>query len=240
MVFAVLGFLAKRMNVEIDDVMKTGPALSFVTYPEAVLHMPFPQVWAVLFFLMMFVLGIGSQLGGIEAINTSIIDKWPHLRKNQWRVTAGTCIACFIAGLPMCCNGGVYLFTLLEWHTASWQILLIGFAEVVVISWVYGMDRILFNIREMEIKLSPFMRMYWRAIWVVITPIGALGVFFYTLKDVGPSEFRDYKFPLWADALGYFIGFLTLVPMVWSLLKPFLCRDNEMVSLDVNINYLND
>lgn len=47
-----------------------------------------------------------------------------------WQVTAGTCLACFIAGLPMVCNGGVYLFTLLDWHTASWAILLIGIAEV--------------------------------------------------------------------------------------------------------------
>lgn len=30
----------------------------------------------------------------------------------------------------MVCNGGVYLFTLMEWHTASWAILLLGFAEV--------------------------------------------------------------------------------------------------------------
>lgn len=37
---------------------------------------------------------------------------------------------CFLAGLPMLCNGGVYLFTLLDWHTASWAILLLGIAEV--------------------------------------------------------------------------------------------------------------
>lgn len=228
-VFAVLGFLAKSMNVAIGNVMETGPALSFVTYPEAVLYMPMPQIWAILFFLMMFVLGIGSQLGGIEAINTAIVDQWPHLRNNQWRVTAGTCITCFFFGLPMTCNGGVYLFTLLEWHTASWAILLIGIAEVVVLSWVYGIDRILNNIREMEINLCPFMEWYWKAIWVVITPLGAIGLFFYTLRDVGPSEYRDYKFPLWADVLGWLIGFSCLLPFVFYLLKPLFCRDKNMV-----------
>lgn len=64
-VFAILGFLAKSMNVEIDAVMNSGTGLAFVTYPEAVLHIPFSQFWAVLFFSMMFVLGIGSQFGGI-------------------------------------------------------------------------------------------------------------------------------------------------------------------------------
>lgn len=37
---------------------------------------------------------------------------------------------CFVAALPMVCNGGIYMFTLMDWHTASWAILLIGAAEV--------------------------------------------------------------------------------------------------------------
>ena len=49
--------------------------------------MPLPQLWAVLFFFMMFILGMGSQFGGIEAINTAIIDFWPHLRHHKWRVS---------------------------------------------------------------------------------------------------------------------------------------------------------
>lgn len=46
------------------------------------------------------------------------------------QVTAGTCMFCFVAAIPMTCNGGVYLFTLMDWHTASWATLLIGCAEV--------------------------------------------------------------------------------------------------------------
>lgn len=86
--------------------------------------MPLPQLWAILFFFMMFLLGIGSQFGGIEMVNTTIIDKWPHLRNHEWRVTAGTCMICFVAGIPMVCNGGIYLFTLAEWHTGMLKLLL--------------------------------------------------------------------------------------------------------------------
>jgi solute carrier family 6 (neurotransmitter transporter, glycine) member 5/9 len=212
-VFAILGFLATSMKVSIDEVMNSGPGLAFVTYPEAVLLMPqFPQLWAILFFSMMFVLGMGSQFGGIEAINTAIIDQWPHLRKHQWRVTAG-----------------IYLYTLLEWHTASWVILLIGFAEVIVLSWVYGIDRTLTNIKQMEIKFNRLTKFYWKAIWLVISPIRLLAVFVYSVMDVETMQYRDYKFPFAADALGWIIGFSTLVPLVWSFLKSFLCCDNKMV-----------
>lgn len=170
-IFAVLGFLASQMQVDVGDVAQDGPGLAFVAYPEAVLRMPLPQLWAVAFFLMLFTLGLGSQFAGIEAINTSIVDKWPNLRNHQAKVTLSICIICFLLGLPMCCNGGVYIFTLMEWNTASWAILLIGFAEVVVVSWMYGCRRFVNNMLDMEIKLSKFSQWYWWTCWVILTPV---------------------------------------------------------------------
>lgn len=61
-VFAILGFLAKESGVSVKDVVSSGPGLAFITYPEAVLRMPLPQLWALLFFIMLFTLGIGSQV----------------------------------------------------------------------------------------------------------------------------------------------------------------------------------
>lgn len=79
--------MAHNMGVPVGEVVQSGPGLAFIAYPEAVLLMPLPQLWAVLFFVMMFILGIGSQFAGVQAINTAIIDHWPHLRNNQWRVS---------------------------------------------------------------------------------------------------------------------------------------------------------
>lgn len=129
-VFSVLGFMANNLNVPVNEIVQGGPGLAFIAYPEAVLMMPLRHVWAISFFFMMFILGMGSQFGGIEALCTALTDHWPHLRDQHWKVTAGVCLACFIAGLPMVSNGGIYLFTLMEWHTASWAILLLGIAEV--------------------------------------------------------------------------------------------------------------
>lgn len=86
-VFSVMGFMANNMDVPVSEVVQSGPGLAFIAYPEAVLLMPLPHLWAVLFFLMMFILGMGSQFGGIEAICTAIIDHWPHLRDHHWKVT---------------------------------------------------------------------------------------------------------------------------------------------------------
>ncbi|CRL02312.1 CLUMA_CG015093, isoform A [Clunio marinus] len=213
-VFAILGFLANTMNVSVQDVTSSGPGLTFITYPEAILLMPLPQLWAILFFFMMLILGLGSQFGSIQMLSSSIVDQWPHLREHEWRATAGVCIACFIAALPLTCNGGIYLQSLIEWHTASWNLFLIGIGEVAVLSWVYGINRTLDNILEMGMKLWKLTRYYWKSVWVFITPVMLTAIFIFMMTDLQSTVFREYVFPKWADAMGYVFGLITLVPFV--------------------------
>ena len=51
-----------------------GPGLSFVAFSEAILRMPVSPLWAVLFFLMLVLLGLGSQFGSLEVIITVLYD----------------------------------------------------------------------------------------------------------------------------------------------------------------------
>jgi solute carrier family 6 GABA transporter-like protein 6/8/11/12/13 len=79
-VFSVLGFMAKEQGVDISEVAESGnmcnmsinikitvqyvvspgPGLTFIAYPKAVTLMPLPQLWSVMFFIMIFMLGLDS------------------------------------------------------------------------------------------------------------------------------------------------------------------------------------
>lgn len=51
-----------------------GAGLAFIVYSEAIKNMPLPQLWSVLYFLMLLLLGMGSMLGNVTAIITPLRD----------------------------------------------------------------------------------------------------------------------------------------------------------------------
>lgn len=58
-IFGILGNLAFETNTnDISKVVKGGAGLAFISYPEAIAKFKLlPQLFAVLFFFMLFVLG---------------------------------------------------------------------------------------------------------------------------------------------------------------------------------------
>lgn len=63
----------------------SGTGLAFIVFTEAINQFPGAQLWAVMFFLMLFTLGIDSQFGTLEGVLTSLVDMklFPNLPKEK-------------------------------------------------------------------------------------------------------------------------------------------------------------
>lgn len=105
-IFAILGNLSHELGIEdISTVVRGGTGLAFISYPEAISKFTIaPQFFSIVFFVMLFVLGIGSEAGLTSALICIIHDQFPKLR--YWHVAGGTCFCLFLIGLiyvtPVC------------------------------------------------------------------------------------------------------------------------------------------
>lgn len=65
----------------------SGTGLAFIIFTEAINQFPGAQFWAVLFFLMLFTLGVDSQFGTLEGVATSLVDMKLFPKANKEHIT---------------------------------------------------------------------------------------------------------------------------------------------------------
>jgi len=168
-IFSILGYMAASKGVEVEDVVKSGPGLAFLVYPEVVLTIAPSPLWAFLFFIMLLTLGIDSQFCGVESLMTGLVDNWPHiLQPHRKKFTLAMTVFMFILGLPMITRNGIYVFQLMDFYAASGMSLLwCVFFQTIAICWVFGAKRFYGCIEEM---IGYKVSYYWFICWVLLAP----------------------------------------------------------------------
>ncbi|XP_041357404.1 sodium-dependent proline transporter-like [Gigantopelta aegis] len=200
-IFSVLGYLAHITNQHIEDVAVDGPGLVFMVYPEAIARMPVAPLWAFLFFFMLVCLGLDSQFAMVESIISAIIDEFPTtLRTKRSQYTFTIHILGFALGLAMVTKGGIWVLTLMEGYSASYSLMFVCFCELIAVSWIYGLRRFCDDI-EMMLGFQPSI--YWKAMWLVISPLFILAMVILSLVQYKPAYYGDYEFESWAQKVGW-------------------------------------
>ncbi|KAM9482768.1 solute carrier family 6 member 22, tandem duplicate 1 [Clarias gariepinus] len=219
-IFSVLGFMAYEQNTDISTVAESGPGLAFIAYPRAVAMMPVPQLWAFCFFLMIILLGLDSEFVCLEALITAVTDMYPsfflygHRRKGFLLII---CIGCFLCGLVMVTEGGLYIFQLFDYYCCSGMtLLLFAILQSVCIGWVYGGNRLYDNIENMIGYKPLFLIKY---CWKYLTPLFCGGTFVFSLIKFTPLKFNNViEYPWWGYALGWWFTLSsTLLVPLWMI-----------------------
>ncbi|KAI9531887.1 hypothetical protein NQZ68_037121 [Dissostichus eleginoides] len=220
------------------DQSASGTGLAFIVISEAVIEMPGSQIWAILFFTMLFSLGLSSMFGNLEAVLTPIKDlnlfpKWiPHEL-----VTAIICLIAFSTALIFTLGSGNYWFEIFNGYVGSLPLLIVALFEIIGVIYVYGMKRFSEDIYFMTGKKP---NIFWKACWMVISPLMLLVVlvaYVVVQAQKRPSYLTwnpDYElfpkmeskqYPDWVFAIIILLSLLPVIsiPLV-ALYKLISCR----------------
>lgn len=211
-----MGYLSHMTGQDIENIIEAGQGLAFVVYPYAVTTLVGAPIWSILFFFMLILLGVSSQVSNIEVTVTSILDAFPTLRQtNVRRYITVSCIFLFyfLCGLIFTFQSGTYWIEVFNTYTGDWAILIIGASECIIISYFYGLK----NFRnDIEVMLGPkFARSstyyFWCVMWSVICPLLCLIVAVQTFLKLKTVTIGDYIFPEWTTYFGIFIQIVVLM-----------------------------
>lgn len=188
-IFGILGHLAHETGTSnIKDVVKGGMGLAFIAYPDAISKFKhLPQLFSALFFIMLFVLGIGSNIGMTSVIMTVIRDKFPKLK--HWVVAVMIALTGITIGCLYITPGGQYMINFLDFFGASFVAFVLAIFEIIGLGWIYGVKRICLDV---EFMLDRKLGWYWRISWGILTPTFMTGILLYTIANLEPLRYGNY------------------------------------------------
>lgn len=225
-IFGILGNLAHEMGVsDISKVVRGGTGLAFISYPEALSRFAVvPQLFSVLFFIMMFVLGTGSAVALSGAVFSILCDHFPKL--SQWALVLIVSIFGFIVSLVYITPGGQWFVTLVDYYGGTFVAIIVGVLEMVTIFWIYGLTNFL---NDVEFMLGSRPTFYWRLCWVLVTPLLMIIVLVYTIATYNPPMYDGMRFPNYAYAIGWCLLAVGLAEIVgWMVYKLVANRSSSI------------
>ncbi|XP_074035865.1 sodium-dependent noradrenaline transporter [Leptinotarsa decemlineata] len=236
-IFTYLGYMSYKQGVHISSVATEGPGLVFQVYPEAVATLPGSQLWSILFFFMLIMLGVDSAMGGLECVITGLMDEFSSFFRNRRYsreiFTLGIIICSFCVALINVTPGGIYMFHLFDTYSAGISLLCSAIFESVAVSWFYGLDR--FS-QDVEAMLGITPGLYWRICWKFISPCFIICVVMFGLFHHQQLQYNDYNYPPWAEWVGWAltlssISMIPLFAIIQILKTKGSCRERLALSI---------
>ncbi|WKX98886.1 hypothetical protein Q1695_014062 [Nippostrongylus brasiliensis] len=215
--FSAIGFTCFEFSISLEKFhIRDGAHLVFVFLAEALAGVPVAPLYTGLFFLMVVLIIHSTQLFVVETIVTSLCDEFPErLRRNRRHVLTTVCAVFMVLSIPFCLSAGLFWLLLLAKFTITWPLVVIAFLECMAISWVYGVDNLLDNIKWMTGSYPPCY-IFWKILWKFICPMAYLSILCFLWLDWHSISYESYVFPYWTSLLGWSVSVFPLlfVPIV--------------------------
>jgi SNF family Na+-dependent transporter len=230
-IFAILGNSTYRINADggildentglvmkttVEDQARAGTGLAFIVIADAMNHFGAGKnVISVLFFMMLFTLGLDSTFAWAETLVSYAEDfSAARLGRKPRRVVTvgGLCAVLFLLGLFYCTRVGIELLDVVDHFVASYLLLLGVAVEAFIFTVHFGWRRLAAHVKlatfgnpETPRGSDLFPAPFWRVVIPTTVPIFSLVLVGDLLRNdltaaYGPA---GSSYPDWMQALGW-------------------------------------
>lgn len=133
-VFGSLGYYAKLTGQAVENVLKGGPGLAFVTYPTIINNLPLARAFGILFFFMLLTLAIDSAFSLVEAVSSALRDKFGWSIK---RANFSVAIIGLLFGIIFTTGAGLYWLDIVDKWLEFFGLSAVVLVECIVIGWFF-------------------------------------------------------------------------------------------------------
>ncbi|BFZ05079.1 hypothetical protein BsWGS_08118 [Bradybaena similaris] len=213
-IFSIVGYLAKELDMPVGDVVKQGPGLAFVVFPDVVTRLPVPPLWSFLFFFMLITLGMGSEFALLETVMTAVQDTYPPLRQKKVFVVLTVSVIGYLGGLIVCTEASMYVLQLMDTYAASWAVFIMAILECIIIAWLYGADAFIRDIEMMIGHQSRAWHIFFTFFWKFLTPATLIFLLLFNWIDYKRMSYNEKVYPIWAELCGWLMAFVPIFIIV--------------------------
>ena len=221
-VFAGLGYLASRLQGNVQQFTDSNMGLVFVVYPEILTSIRGAPFFSALFFIMLITLGLDSVFAGAESVYTAISDEFPMFARRPRLSRAIVVLLPFTASLFTLTNGGKHIVHFMDFFGTSPSILFIVLCELIATVWLYGIDKFNDNVQMMTGRKPSI---YWRITCRYIAPAILFLLYICSFIQFNSEEFEasgDQKTRIRISIAGWTMSTISTLPIplyaIWWLL----------------------
>ncbi|XP_065529611.1 sodium- and chloride-dependent glycine transporter 1 isoform X2 [Lathamus discolor] len=255
-IFSILGFMANHLGVDVSKVADHGPGLAFVAYPEALTLLPISPLWSILFFFMLILLGLGTQVGhvgasvlgqggGMVGHGGDVLPLLPHVQfclletlvtaivdevGNEWIIRRKTFVTLgvAVAGFLL----GVPLTTQAGIY---WLLLMDNYAasfSLVVISCIMCVAIMYIYghrnyFKDIEMMLGFPPPLFFQICWRFISPAIIFFILVFTVIQYRPISYNDYVYPTWAISIGFLMALSSVICIPIYAIYKVCCSEGD-------------
>lgn len=196
-VFSALGYYAQIQGVPVQDVMKSGPELAFVTYPAIINHLPLAPLVGVLFFVMLLTLAIDSAFSLVEAVVAGFMETF-GVPRTKTNIILGA--LAFVIGIFYTTQAGLYWLDVVDHYMTFFGLFAVAFLESVAVGWFYDTEALRRKINEHSLVN---IGGWWNVTVKFVIPLAAFVLLVISVISVIKAPYGGY--PRTAELIGGWI-----------------------------------